>query len=176
MYFFPQDEIVFVVKFIIYLINVYKLLNIYKGELMKRIETVLESEHREAEDKLQKIIESSDPNERSKTFSEVSKEILQHIEAEEEIYYKKIRKDLDVKAELDESKQEHHVAKGLIREIESTNIESPEWIAKVKVLKENLEHHHEEEEEDFFKDSRKSIKDSKAKDMSENFMQVKKSV
>lgn len=140
---------------------------------MKRIEILLTDEHREAEKKLKKILNLKDNDEKLALFKEVSEELLSHIAAEEEVYYSKIRDRIDENYEIEESKQEHHVAKVLINEINETSVDEPEWQAKLEVLKENLEHHHEEEEEDFFEKSKNEFSLQVAKDLSESFLAAK---
>lgn len=70
-----------------------------------------------------------------------------HTTIEEEIFYPAVS-DLseEVHELVAEGEQEHHVAKTLMQEIQACEPGSEEWIAKVTVLKEAVEHHAEEEE------------------------------
>ena len=65
------------------------------------------------------------------------------------------------------------MVKVLLRELKKVKVTSPEWDAKIEVLKENLEHHHEEEEEDFFKKSRKKLNDKEAERIGKEFKNCK---
>ena len=56
-----------------------------------------------------------------------------------------------------EGVEEHAVAKRLIEEIGAEEAGSDVWEAKVKVLKENIEHHVDEEEEEMFPDAEKAL-------------------
>lgn len=78
-------------------------------------------------------------------------ELETHTRIEEDIFYPAVR-ELEVEElteTIDESVQEHHVVKTLMREIgEVSTVET--FVAKMTVLIENVEHHADEEEEDMF--------------------------
>ena len=59
--------------------------------------------------------------------------------------------------------QEHHVVKLLMAEIKQMPDGSDEWVAKMTVLIENVEHHAEEEEEDMFPPLRNKIPDRRSR-------------
>jgi hemerythrin superfamily protein len=74
-----------------------------------------------------------------------------HTTIEEEIFYPAVH---DATTELsetvDEGIQEHHVAKVLMTELGQVEAGGEEWVAKMMVLIENVEHHAEEEEKEMF--------------------------
>jgi hemerythrin superfamily protein len=74
-----------------------------------------------------------------------------HTTIEEEIFYPEIH-DLsdEIGDTVDEGIQEHHVVKVLMPEIAGLEAGADEWVAKMTVLIENVEHHAEEEEKDLF--------------------------
>ena len=51
---------------------------------------------------------------------------------------------------MDAGIQEHHVVKMLMEELGALSAEQDEWVAKMAVLIENVEHHADEEESDMF--------------------------
>ena len=51
---------------------------------------------------------------------------------------------------IDEGVQEHHVVKVLLGEVRELSPGDDEWIAKLTVIVENVEHHAEEEESEMF--------------------------
>jgi hemerythrin superfamily protein len=78
-------------------------------------------------------------------------ELSVHTTIEEEIFYPEVRSVSEDVADLvDEGLQEHHVAKVLLEEIQGLDADDDAFVAKVKVLIENVEHHADEEEEDLF--------------------------
>lgn len=146
-----------------------------KGGVLQRIEEILEKEHRGIERLLDQILESNNGEEKKRIFSKVSDELLKHLEGEEKVYYPALNEDVKnvERSELNESEQEHHIAKILIRELKNLKVTCPDWDAKIEVLKENLEHHHEEEEEDFFEESRKVLSEKKSGHLGKRFRECK---
>ena len=90
----------------------------------------------------------------------IFEELETHTRIEEEIFYPAVR-DLDVdelREAVDESIQEHHVVKVLMREIADITGEDV-FVAKMTVLIENVEHHADEEESDMFPQVRSHMGD-----------------
>ena len=74
-----------------------------------------------------------------------------HSTIEEEIFYPAIKSASEEVGEVvAEGFQEHAVVKTLMTEIKAGKPGSEEWVAKMKVLIENVEHHAEEEEKEMF--------------------------
>jgi Hemerythrin HHE cation binding domain len=76
-------------------------------------------------------------------------ELKIHSAIEEDIFYPAIRKKIE-KARMNESDEEHHVAKVLIAELEQMDGREDHYEAKFKVLTENVVHHLKEEEDELF--------------------------
>ena len=74
-----------------------------------------------------------------------------HTTIEEEIFYPAIH-DLseEIGETVDEGLQEHHVADVLVEEIKAIEPGADDWVAKMTVLVESVEHHIDEEEEELF--------------------------
>ncbi|MGQ0831393.1 MAG: hemerythrin domain-containing protein [Microthrixaceae bacterium] len=78
-------------------------------------------------------------------------ELAVHTTIEEEIFYPEVRDATEAVAEtVDEGLQEHHVVEVLVHELGQIYGGSDEWVAKMAVLIENVEHHAEEEERELF--------------------------
>jgi hemerythrin superfamily protein len=85
-------------------------------------------------------------------------ELTVHTTIEEEIFYPAVHDTTEDIAEVvDEGVQEHHVAKVLMQELGQVEPASDEWVAKLSVLIENVEHHAEEEEAELFPPLRSSL-------------------
>mgnify|MGYP000480485996 CR=1 FL=1 len=85
-------------------------------------------------------------------------EIQVHTTIEEEIFYPAIHDTSDDIGEtVDEGVQEHHVVKVLMEEMGQVDPAGDEWVAKMMVLIENVEHHAEEEETEMFPPLRSSL-------------------
>src|SRR6187401_1830073 len=76
------------------------------------------------------------------TARKIFEDLTVHTTIEEEIFYPAIH---DTSAEIadtvDEGLQEHHVVKVLMEELGEIDGGSDEWVAKMTVLIENVEHH-----------------------------------
>jgi hemerythrin superfamily protein len=90
----------------------------------------------------------------------IVEELRIHMTIEEEIFYPAIRGESEeIKDTVYEGVEEHHVAKVLVEELSEMEPEGDEWIAKVKVLMEAVEHHADEEESDMFPPVRSNTSD-----------------
>lgn len=90
----------------------------------------------------------------TKTMGQIAEKIFEelrvHTTIEERVFYPAVH-DLDELAEtIDEANEEHHVVDVLIEELKSIDAGKPQWLAKMTVLMENVEHHAEEEEQELF--------------------------
>ncbi|MCU1599404.1 MAG: hypothetical protein JWO22_113 [Frankiales bacterium] len=82
---------------------------------------------------------------------EIFTELTVHTAIEEETFYPWASGLSDeIKETIDEGIQEHHIVKVLMQEIGQLDAEAPEWLAKLTVLIENVQHHAEEEEDELF--------------------------
>ena len=61
----------------------------------------------------------------------------------------------------------------IFEELEATPVDSPEWTAKFKVAKENIEHHIEEEEGEMFKMTRQLFSDEELERMGQRMQEIK---
>lgn len=123
--------------------------------------TLLTADHDEVRDLFEQFRTANEAEDMSR-MKELQKQIFSELEThtriEEDIFYPAVRDtDEEELAEtVDEGIQEHHVVKILMREIEEVSGDDT-FIAKMKVLMENVEHHAEEEETDMFPDLRERM-------------------
>jgi len=121
--------------------------------------TLLKSDH----EKVSAIFEKLEPTTeralktREELFAKLKAEIDVHAHIEETIFYPAIKDAAETRAITLEGYEEHHVVKILLSELASMPVDTEQWTAKLKVLKENVEHHVEEEEDEMFKSVRKIL-------------------
>jgi len=97
-------------------------------------------------------------------------ELNVHMTAEEDVFYQAVKERTDdIKEDVDEGYEEHHVAKVLIGEIEDLEAGSDTWVAKMKVLIESVEHHIDEEEEELFRSVRTSTEPPRREKLGQDF-------
>ena len=83
--------------------------------------------------------------------AKIFEELTVHTTIEEEIFYPAVKPETgEITESVDEGLQEHHVVKVLMGEISQLEAGSAEWVAKMTVLIEGVEHHAGEEETDLF--------------------------
>lgn len=125
---------------------------------------LLKEDHRTLEDLFEQFAKASGDGRKRKLATEICTELSIHAQIEEEIFYPacegKVEEDL-----LKEAFVEHDGAKLLIAEIIAGEPSDDFYDAKVKVLKEEIEHHVQEEEkrmEGLFSQARKAELDMDA--------------
>lgn len=107
-------------------------------------------------DVLKKYLEMAeeDGHERRDLIARIASHFREHEAIEEEIFYPALKEHPKAKDIVLEGYQEHHVVDILLGELEQLSTAEERWPAKLKVLKENVEHHIEEEEGEMFKTAR----------------------
>ena len=115
---------------------------------------LLEADHKVVKDLFEKYDAAGDNAFRSKQalFETIKSELLVHMDVEETIFYPTVKatSSEELKDDVREADEEHHVAKLLMTEISAMTPEDEQYDAKVTVLKENIEHHVKEEEGEMF--------------------------
>src|SRR5215210_3446022 len=101
---------------------------------------------------------------REELFARLRSELELHSQIEEATLYPALKQEEESREITLEAIEEHRVVKRLLKELEATPVESEQWMAKMTVLKENVEHHIEEEENEMFKSAREVL----SKDQIEN--------
>ena len=107
---------------------------------------LLKEDHRKVEDLFEQFEKARGDERKQKLALQICKELTIHTMLEEEIFYPACEGNVEEDL-LKESFVEHDAAKVLISEIEAGEPSEEFFDAKVKVLKEEIEHHVEEEEQ-----------------------------
>ena len=112
----------------------------------------MKEDHKKAKDLFDQISETTNRAEKTRNdlFEELKNELNAHAYMEEEIFYPSVKSAHETHEITLESYEEHHVVKILLNELDRMPKGSDEWLAKFKVLKENVEHHVKEEEHTMF--------------------------
>ena len=106
---------------------------------------LLAEDHRTVEDLFEQFENARGSGTKERLVRRICTELKIHAQIEEEIYYPAVRGKIE-EEDLDEAYVEHDSAKLLINELEAATPDEDFYDAKVKVLKELIEHHVEEEE------------------------------
>lgn len=118
--------------------------------------------------------ENSDMSVMGEIAGRVFAELKVHTAIEEELFYPAVHDLSEELAEtVDEGVQEHHVVDVLIGEARLLNPGDSEWVAKLTVLMENVEHHAEEEETELFPLVRSATDSATREEWAERFETMK---
>ncbi len=110
---------------------------------------LLESQHREIEALFAEIDLQKDPADKRAVFKQIADALAMHAAIEEMHFYPAVR-DLRTEDILLESMEEHLGIKRVIADLLRTGAAQETFDAKIKVLRDQVEHHVEEEEWDLF--------------------------
>jgi hemerythrin superfamily protein len=121
---------------------------------------LLKKDHKTVQ-KLFKDFEEATGSRGAQKKSALAQQICQalsvHAQVEEELVYPAFQENRSMKELLSEAKEEHHVAKLLIAEIEQLQPSDEQYDAKVKVLCEYVMHHVKEEEKEIFPQAQRKL-------------------
>jgi len=136
---------------------------------MEKIYDILKQEHERVMQLFDEAISSNSKD----VFMQLKSELDIHMTGEEKLYYPQLENKKEASEVALEGYEEHHVAKMLLSELEKTPTDDKRWLAKMKVLKETVEHHVQEEESEIFEKSRRVLSDSQAEEIASKYMDFK---
>lgn len=121
--------------------------------------------------------ESEDAGRMGELCTQIFQELKVHTAIEEEVFYPAIHDagGKELAETTDESYEEHHVVDVLMGEIEKLAPGESAFVAKMKVLMENVEHHAKEEEEEMFPEVRKLMSEDQLQTLGADLEAAKKS-
>src|SRR5687767_2064303 len=95
-------------------------------------------------------IESASGKAKTQLFTRLKSELDVHALIEEKIFYPALENKKESREITLEAYEEHKVVKDLLAELANGSSANEEWDAKLKVLRENVDHHVKEEEGELF--------------------------
>lgn len=104
-------------------------------------------------------IESASGKSKTELFTRLKGELDVHAHIEEKIFYPALENRPEAREITLEAYEEHKVVKDLLAELANGRAADDEWDAKLKVLRENVEHHVEEEEGELFDKANDALSD-----------------
>ena len=136
---------------------------------------LLKEDHQKVSGLFSQIEPTTERAEKTRTelFAKLKEELDIHARIEETILYPAIKQAAETREIVLEGFEEHHVVKMLLKELESLPVDTEQWTAKMKVLKENVEHHVEEEEGEMFQKARQVLSEDEINSLGEQMGQLK---
>jgi hemerythrin-like domain-containing protein len=139
----------------------------------------LHQEHEAVLKLLKQMVDSGEAKERTALFAEFRVAMIKHERAEERAFYEPLGKSDGREAEIEakEGYVELALADTLIDQLKrARNKSTTDWTARIKVLKELIEHHICEEERADFPTAREQFSEAERASMNVNFEAFKKKV
>ena len=138
----------------------------------------IEQDHDAARKVIQDLKDTSNRAEktRQKLFDHWKLDMWVHHKVEEAVFYSILRNTDEMHGDAMEAYNEHHMANGMIEELDTFPVDSEEWAVKFGALSELVDHHMKEEEDDFFPAARKLLDKDTQELMGERFDARKKVV
>lgn len=87
---------------------------------------------------------------REELFDKLEAEFMIHAHFEEKMFYPALKGEAETKDLILEAYEEHHAVKLMLKELGKLNADDEKWVARLKVIKENIQHHVDEEENELF--------------------------
>ncbi len=127
---------------------------------------LLEQQHREVEELFEEFEEAGDGAVKTKErlCGEISDALAIHAEIEEKLFYPE-SKQANTEEILRESVEEHLAMKRIVADLIESGPDDEQFEAKMKVLKEQVEHHVDEEEKELFPKVRKDLSKDELEDL-----------
>lgn len=106
-------------------------------------------------------------------FEQLKSELELHTQIEEEYMYPLLEAADETKDLTLEAYEEHDIVKTLMTEMEDEEVGSDVWEAKLKVMKENVEHHVSEEEEELFPEAEEVLSEEQVEQLAQSIIEAK---
>ena len=117
-----------------------------------------------------------DEAQEEKLIQKILSELEPHSKAEEEIFYKALRKKDEDSLQPYEGVEEHHLALQLLKSSQKDSLETSRKTAKIQVLKEVVLHHIKEEESQYFRAAKNLFSVEELNDLGKRFVEKKKEI
>jgi hemerythrin-like domain-containing protein len=136
--------------------------------------TNLREDHRKVADLFSQVEETQSEKQQLRLFEEIQAELEVHTHIEETVLYPALQQYEKLKDYVLEALEEHKQVKTLLREIDRLSDGSERLDAKLKVMKENVEHHVEEEENEFFPEAQRLLSQAELTQLEEEMEAARK--
>jgi len=132
----------------------------------------LHNDHGEVDTLLGRIMDSENAGERSRLFSEMTHKLLPHLQAEQEILYRRLEGGNEEESRKfgHEGTSEHRMVEEQVDKMtRMPDTMTDRWTAELKVLQDLIEHHVDEEESTGFSCARDEFDKEQLEAMSREF-------
>jgi hemerythrin superfamily protein len=135
---------------------------------------LLKQDHRKVADLFKQVEATEEEKKHQQLFERIKTELETHTHIEETVLYPAFEKHEELKDITLEAYEEHKQVKTLLREIDRLVDGSERFDAKLKVMRENVEHHVEEEEKEMFPKVKKLYSKDQLEELGQELEAAKK--
>ncbi|HQC34579.1 MAG TPA: hemerythrin domain-containing protein [Methanoculleus sp.] len=136
----------------------------------------LKEEHKMVLSELAELSEKGTSN-RERKYSTMKESLLPHLVGEEKVLYPRTREEPEMRDISLEGIEEHGAVKTLLSQLDSASAaEEDVWVAKMRVIQENVAHHIREEEDQLFPAMQKKMSSDELSVLNTRYEDAKKAV
>ncbi|MCK8519191.1 hemerythrin domain-containing protein [Methanoculleus sp. 7T] len=115
-------------------------------------------------------------SDRERKYESLKENLMPHLIGEEQALYPRLKEEADMRDTILESIQEHSAVKTLLSQLDSASTsEEDVWVAKLKVIQENVKHHISEEENEIFPQMQQKMSSSDLSSLGSRYEEAKRS-
>lgn len=137
---------------------------------------LLHTDHETVSGLFEQLEATENPGQRERLLAQLKTELLAHSEAEDVVFYQRLKTAEEAREIVLEAAEEHRVVSRVLGELERLSAENERWAARLTVLKELVEHHVEEEEGEMFKKAKGVFSREQERELGAAFLVEKKRI
>ncbi|MCM2466329.1 hemerythrin domain-containing protein [Methanoculleus oceani] len=135
---------------------------------------ILKQEHEMVLSQLSELSSKGTSN-REQKYNTLKENLMPHMIGEEQAVYPKLM-DSGMQEMALEAIEEHNAVKSLLGQLDSASTSKEDvWVAKIKVIQENVKHHISEEEEEIFPQMQEKMSSDELSNLGSSYEEAKKS-
>ncbi|CCJ35486.1 hemerythrin HHE cation binding domain protein [Methanoculleus bourgensis MS2] len=113
---------------------------------------------------------------REQKYESLKENLMPHMIGEEQALYPRLKEEAEMRDMVLESIEEHGAVKTLLGQLDSaSSSEEDSWVAKLKVIQENVDHHISEEEEKIFPQMQQKMSSDELSSLGSRYEEAKRS-
>ncbi|CVK31939.1 hemerythrin domain-containing protein [Methanoculleus bourgensis] len=113
---------------------------------------------------------------REQKYESLKENLMPHLIGEEQALYPRLKEEAEMRDMVLESIEEHGAVKTLLGQLDSaSSSEEDSWVAKLKVIQENVDHHISEEEDEIFPRMQQKMSSDELSSLGSRYEEAKRS-
>lgn len=113
---------------------------------------------------------------REQKYESLKENLMPHMIGEEQALYPRLKEEAEMRDMVLESIEEHGAVKTLLGQLDSaSSSEEDSWVAKLKVIQENVDHHISEEEDEIFPRMQQKMSSDELSSLGSRYEEAKRS-